>query len=361
MTMLDLELVPAAGSGPTEAGTPAPSGPHQPAAPPDPQAAAGEPAPQRPVGAASVGELAFDVLRVQFQQVLAHEAGTRLGQDPEALHDMRVAMRRMRAALKTFRDFLPARVVRLARELAWLSAALGKVRDVDVQLARLHAWQQSLEPAERPTLDALSARLERRRETARRRMLVALDSRRHGRLVQRVQRELGRGPGRLPEAGRRAAAIEAPEIVTRRYKSLIKHGRRIEPTSPPEQYHRLRIRCKSLRYAVEFHAELWGQPARKLVRSTVALQDLLGEHQDAVVAERDLRQIVVRGGLPRQSVFAIGRIAERYAAGAAGLRAELDEALAKLRGTRWRRLRRAMEQRALDAARDLPRGRRGTR
>jgi triphosphatase len=82
----------------------------------------------------SCGEVAFAILRRHFGQMLAHEPGVRLGEDPEELHDMRVATRRLRAALKLYSDVLPKRSERYERDLRWVARALGEVRDLDVHL-----------------------------------------------------------------------------------------------------------------------------------------------------------------------------------------------------------------------------------
>src|SRR3712207_2014084 len=85
----------------------------------------------------SVGEVAFAILRRHFAEMLAHEPGVRLGEDPEDLHDMRVATRRLRAALKLYADALPKRAERYESDLRWVAGALGEVRDLDVHLELL--------------------------------------------------------------------------------------------------------------------------------------------------------------------------------------------------------------------------------
>ena len=84
-----------------------------------------------------MGELAYAVLRRQLAVVRDKEPGTRLGEDPEELHDMRVATRRMRAALALFAGVLPVRAQVFREELGWLARMLGAVRDLDVQLEGL--------------------------------------------------------------------------------------------------------------------------------------------------------------------------------------------------------------------------------
>ena len=90
--------------------------------------------------------LAFAVLRRQLAVVRAKEPGTRLGEDPEELHDMRVATRRLRAALSLFEAVLPVRAQVFREELGWLARLLGSVRDLDVQLEGLAGLSRRRRP-----------------------------------------------------------------------------------------------------------------------------------------------------------------------------------------------------------------------
>src|SRR5215203_145993 len=127
----------------------------------------------------SVGEVAFAVLRRQFAEMRAHEPGTRLGEDPEELHDMRVPTRRMRAAMKVFGDALPERARWLRQELRWVAHALGDVRDLDVQIERFQAWKEGAGEEDSKFLDRIVRTVEKRRAAARQNMLAVLDSDRY--------------------------------------------------------------------------------------------------------------------------------------------------------------------------------------
>ena len=103
----------------------------------------------------NVGEAAYAVLRKHFDRWQRHDAGTRLGEDPEELHDMRVAIRRMRAALRLYVEFLPAPVRSLNESLRWVAQATGDARDLDVQMEQLAHWRDSLAGEDPAALDAL--------------------------------------------------------------------------------------------------------------------------------------------------------------------------------------------------------------
>ena len=294
----------------------------------------------------STGELAFAVLRQQFEIFLRKEPGTRLGEDPEELHDMRVATRRMRAALSLFGDALPVRLERLRDELTWVGGVLGEVRDLDVQMDQVDEWERELPPSDRSSFQILRGLLDDKRRSATETMIAALDSARYERLVARFAALLRRGPLRHSVTSRTPILISGPDVVSRRHRQFWKAGRGLSTESPPEAFHTLRIRAKRLRYALEFTEPVYGEPARALIRRLEALQDLLGEHQDAQVAMQHLGSLVDEHGpeLEPRVVFAMGRVAERYEVRADELRRRFDDVYSPVR-RRWRRLRRRMEAR----------------
>ena len=311
------------------------------------------PAPAERFGSAAIepgmtiGAVALAVLRRQFSILLAREPGTRLGDDIEELHDMRVASRRLRAALSLFREVLPEDVLALEDELRWVGRALGAVRDLDVQLVQLDEWLDAVEGDDRAALAKLRSLLVEQREAARAEMLEALDSRRYEAVVSRFGRALRARRAARPGPAAEPALAVAPDLIERRFRSVRKLGSRLGSGSPPEAYHRLRIRCKRLRYALEFLGDLYPGETRPLVRRLVAVQDLLGLHQDADVAIDRLRGLAVARGaeLEPGTVFAMGEVAERYHRGMADLRAGFPRAYRRLSGRRWRELRRVLEER----------------
>jgi triphosphatase len=195
----------------------------------------------------TAGELAFRVLREQFAVFLAHEPGTRIGEDPEELHDMRVAARRMRAAMKIFEMPLPVRAQRFRNELKWIAGALGEVRDLDVQLARLDSWISSASSGDREPLEALRTVFQERRKKARRFMLRRLDSRRYARLVESFGAFLERGPSRRAQASRRPILAAAPDLVRKPYRKMRKLGDPLSEESSGEEVRKAGRRDKGKR------------------------------------------------------------------------------------------------------------------
>jgi CHAD domain-containing protein len=316
----------------------------------------GDLGPTRVLSTSTVGETAYAVLRRHFAATLWHEAGTRLGEDPEALHDMRVATRRMRAALRLFAAVLPARVAdRLRRELRALGQALGRVRDLDVQIAQIESWRGALITVEPAALDPFLGLLRERRQAARDELIAFLDSRRYVRLTALLRAWLARGPAR----GRPGTALPiraaGPELLRRARRKVVRQGEAIRPASPAADYHRVRILGKRFRYALEFLEPVYGPPARTLIRALVEVQDILGLHQDAQVCMAVLPALAreAGGGLPQATRLAVGEVAQLYAAQAARLRGELPGALAGLRGRNWRELEKTMDAALSELAADV--------
>lgn len=296
----------------------------------------------------TAAEVACAVLRKQFAVFRANEPGTRLGDDIEALHDMRVATRRLRAAMAAFRPFLSPRILRFRDQLGWVAAALGEVRDLDVQLERMHEWREESTPDRSAALESIQKLLETRRMAARRRMLAVLDSRRYQRLCEQFTNALRLGPPRTFAPGRAPVLSVAPDMVERRYKRARKAGDAIGKDSPPEAYHLLRIDAKKLRYALEFVGNgIYGKPAIEFSARVTALQDVLGLHQDAYVAIEMLDEVARSSGrrLSPETLMAMGSISERYRAHAAELRAKFPSVYKPLAGAEWKKLRKLMDER----------------
>jgi CHAD domain-containing protein len=300
----------------------------------------------------AIGRVGLAILRRHFSTLLAKEPGTRLGDDADDLHDMRVASRRLRAAIALFRDALPAEAERLRPEVAWLGRTIGAVRDLDVQLEQLDAWTELAPAPDREPLDRLRSLLAAEREQARAELIAALDSPRYEHLVRRFRTMLRSRTGTRTEAAR----ATAPDLIERRHRKLRKAMRSLAGSYDPVAYHRVRIADKRFRYALESLADLYPGKTKPLVARAVALQDLLGEHQDAYVAGERLRGLAVDHGdeLGSRTVFAMGEIAERHLRQMLEIRRRVPAVSARLDGKAWKRLRRQLEAGRPPAAPDGP-------
>ncbi len=137
-------------------------------------------------------EMAESVLPARLETLFKHEMGTRAGEDPEELHDMRVASRRLRAALEAFAVCYHGKEFkRVARQTKALTDALGGVRDSDVLLERMEAYAATVPPDEAPAIARFIATIRAERETRRAAMLNALDEIDASEYAERARRVLG--------------------------------------------------------------------------------------------------------------------------------------------------------------------------
>ena len=280
---------------------------------------------------------ALQTVRRLWADFMAREPGTLRGEDPEQLHRMRVAHRRLRTAISSFAAVLPAELVATDPELRWIGDELGDVRDLDVQLEGMRETAQSLEAAAE-SIETLIAAVNRERELARQRMLEALVSKRFEGLVLRIARslreqvspDLTRGPG-IDEL--------APRILAARYRNFRKSARGLTARSKPTEYHDARRKARRLRFATEFVEEIYGEPAESLIEAVTELQDLFGEHQDCYAA-MDLRKRICKS-LPSSALSLAKELDERDLERAAVLRKSAPDAVKKVR-KRWKALRKAM-------------------
>lgn len=296
-----------------------------------------------PAADAPAGEFAFTVLRRHFAELLAHEPGTRLGEDIEELHQMRVATRRLRAAMSAFEPVLPPELHGLRDELRWLAAALGAVRDLDVQAEALETIRRDAGWDEGIALVPLLDVVRESRESARELLLATLDSAAYDSLIARMTESLRAGPVAGEQPVEQAPRF-ARSLLRQRYRRFRRDADRLTPRSEPAEYHAVRIRAKRLRYSVEFTSPLFGRPAARVTRALRAMQDLLGEHQDADVARAWLRETARERGheLPADTLYLMGQLSERHRERMEELRREWPKAFARLRD-QWAGLRRTMD------------------
>jgi len=242
------------------------------------------------VGAgASVEALLRHDLATSTLRLFRHEAGVRTGEDPEAVHQARVATRRLRSTLRTFSSLLdPDWTDRLRDELKWLADLLGQVRDTDVLLERFNEHLAALPAADAKVGPRLLAALVDQRDSARRRLLRAMATERYAVLLDDLVAAAA-APALLPEADHPAAQV-MPPLVAKPWKRLRKQVRKAGDDPPDDQLHQIRIRAKRARYAAEAVEPVIGQPAEDYADAVADLQSVLGDHQDAVVGEAWLRE-----------------------------------------------------------------------
>ena len=252
----------------------------------------------------SMAEAARKTFLFHFQRMVCHEPGTRLGEDIEELHDMRVATRRMRAALRVFGDYLDLEQIKpFAKGLRRTGRTLGAVRDLDVFWEKTQRYLDTLPPSRQGDLDPLRVVWEAEREGTRERMLVYLDSDRYARFKERFGEFLQTpGAGALPMLSEKGEPQPhrlrhvAPVAVYQRLAAVRAYDEWVTGLDVPlERLHQLRIASKGLRYTLEFFQEVLGPEAKTSINEIKGLQDHLGDLQDAVVASNLLRDFLTWG------------------------------------------------------------------
>jgi CHAD domain-containing protein len=234
--------------------------------------------------------------------MLANDPGVRLGKDPEALHQLRVATRRARSLLRAARGLVaPDWAEPLRTELGWLGSLLGPVRDLDVLLEHLDSEATTLEGEDARAFRRLRARLAAERHEAREQLLEALDGERYLRLLDRLEGAADAPAGEL--------ATPLSEIAGQAFAKLRKAVKALPPRPTDDELHRVRIKTKRARYAAELAAPDLGKRGAKFVDRAKGVQDVIGAHQDACVAEDRLRALAMRGG--GKTGLAAGRLIER--------------------------------------------------
>jgi CHAD domain-containing protein len=265
-----------------------------------------------------------EMLLVQRQELLVHEPGVRLGTDIENLHEHRVAARRTRAFVRAARDYVDPDWRRaIADPLGDLGDVTGPVRDLDVLLDHIRPELDTLGEPDPLGGMTLVERLENERRDARKKLVDVLDEADYRRVLGRM-----RVPPRLA-AGVESVPLE--KIARKEFGRLARSVAGLGGNPDNGSIHRLRIALKRARYASELSSPE-GKRGRRFLADAKTLQTLLGEHQDAAVAEMRLRATTVFDAAT-SAAFVAGRLAERQ-------RLRRERVLEQLPAT-WRRLRKS--------------------
>ena len=263
-----------------------------------------------------------DLLDHQRRAIESSEPGVRDGADPESLHRFRVATRRSRALIRASRALVRDQLANLDRELRWLGGVSGPVRDLDVLIDHLGGMLDELDE-DRMGGESIIAGLDRERVAQRGILVDALDTDRYELLLERFEAALP--TLRVMDAGASLVAI-----ARREYERLRSAYDDLGPHAGDDDLHAVRIKAKHARYAAELGALGHGEELANLAQSLRTIQDLIGDHQDAVVAEERVRELATDS-----SRIAAGRIIEHE-------RSRKRQARSDLPGA-WKRVERAAD------------------
>ena len=247
----------------------------------------------------------FDAIRAALTasvaRMLAHDPGVRIGEHPKDVHQLRVGTRRLSSDLRTFRPVLDEEWLQPLRdELKWLAQELGKVRDADVLEARLRRQADELPGHDAAGLAPLLGKLAQEREVARTQVREVMSSDRYADLFDRLVSGASSPP--VVRDADAPARDTLAELVNRPWKHLRKAVDELSSDPEPEDLHRVRILSKRVRYAAEAAAPVVGGKAARFAEAMAGVQGVLGDHQDASVAEEWLRQAAKDAPAPQALV-----------------------------------------------------------
>jgi CHAD domain-containing protein len=299
-----------------------------------------------------VHEIAFANLRRYLTAWHQHEPGARMGDDPEALHDLRVAGRRLDAILRQFGPYLPASLLKIRPTLKRTLQSLGAARDLDVALMELDTFERDRPETDQASIQPLKRHLLAERDRAREKMLNALDSSAMQKAFETLTLTLAQPSDAPPaETADQSGNAGVPALIRARYKKVRRDADRLAPDSSMDAYHAVRGRVKKLRYALESVAVIFGKPAHDMVKALRRWQERLGVQQDADVASRRLHALAAAPprGLPASTLFLMGQLAAHYASCASRARKRHERAYRKVRG-KWKALKLKLEELTPDTA-----------
>jgi CHAD domain-containing protein len=242
--------------------------------------------------------------------LIQRDPAARLDEDPEGVHRMRVASRRLRSVFRTFAPLIDAERVRsVVDEVRWLAGVLGEARDIDVLEEHLHA-----EAGDEAALGPLFQAMEERRAASRAALSEALSSKRYMDLLKNLGTLIADPDLTTASPGLTGEVL--PELVEGAWAKLRKDARRLDQESPETAFHEARKLAKRARYAADAVAPFTSpKDARRLAdfaATMTKIQNVLGEHQDAAIARDTL--LAVAAEHPESGAFNlhVGRLVERF-------------------------------------------------
>lgn len=280
----------------------------------------------RPHRSSSAGDVVLAYLRFQSGVMHSLEPLVRADQ-PDAVHQMRVATRRLRATLRTFGTVIPrSRGEKVAADLKWLGGLLGAARDGEVLPAHLQASLRPTPPELLigPVLARVQGHFAPGRTAARAELIEALDSPRYTSLLTDLD-QLSHEPPLGPQAGAPARDV-LPAAIRRAYRQANRRMRRARhaPEGQPKDVamHQARKSARRARYAAEAARPAIGKKASRFSREMKKVQSVLGDHQDSVIARQAARDLGIGAHLAGENAFTYGLLHERESHQASHLQAQ---------------------------------------
>jgi CHAD domain-containing protein len=255
----------------------------------------------------AAGSAARSTIAAQLRALIEQVPGAQRG-EPEAVHLVRVAARRLRAAVRLFAPYIASLRPKVIDErLKWLGKQAGAVRDLDVLGQILQERSTKLDPQLGKDLEPLFEDVRVRRAKAANDLARSLSSNRYKSLAARLS-----GPIAITARGDAAFGAVAGNLFAPILKSVLRAGDKMHGDPTPDDLHSLRKRAKAARYSLEMMLAIDKKQFGEMLEALEELQDKAGEHHDAVVAAAWVKEFVGTRPLPAGLAFACGALAESF-------------------------------------------------
>ncbi|MFV0534988.1 MAG: CHAD domain-containing protein [Cumulibacter sp.] len=290
-----------------------------------------------------IGDVARRYLVRESARLTDHDAGVRLHAD-DAIHQMRVAARRLRSVLSSYRSLFAGQDAQALRiELKALADSLGEARDSEVMLARLHALldEQPADLVRGPVRERITQALTERYHQAHAQALVFMSSPRYYTLLNRLD---GLRTVEFTDAAEVGASDGLAAVFDRDWKRVRRAARVAESTSgaaQEEALHDVRKAAKRLRYGLDSVSDVLGKPARRAAKAASAVTEILGDHNDSVITSEAIASLALEAHARGEDTFTYGRMQGIESSRASLSRDDYAAALHTLNGLRlegWSRL-----------------------
>ncbi|MGH7923796.1 MAG: CHAD domain-containing protein [Candidatus Binatus sp.] len=229
--------------------------------------------------------------------------------DAEPLHQLRVATRRLRASVELFSKIIYAAQLKVfRRDLPWLGAQAGIVRECDVTSALIAARADRIDPDLKGAIGPMLTALDERRKSEHAKLYELLSSKRYRSLLAKLAR-----PAIKKVGADRRLGIVAAQLIRPASRGASRLGEKIADDASPLLFHKLRVRIKRLRYELEMIAPLGAKRHKKTLRRLEELQELLGLYHDVTVASAWLLSYAETSAAPPRTMLAAGALIQSLA------------------------------------------------
>jgi CHAD domain-containing protein len=290
---------------------------------------------------APAGQVVLAYLRTHAEKLKSLDPMVRRD-EPDAVHQMRIAARRLRSTLRSFGHIIRREgTERLAAELKWLGTELGEARDGEVLAEHLQAGlrQTPVEQVIGPVQARVQGHFASVRAAARAELMAVLDSQRYFSLLDQLDQVVTGPPFAGPAAG--PAAEVLPAAARHAYRKVRRRMRRARHIPAGQRrnaaLHQARKAARRARYASEAMTPALGTKARRFSKQMKKVQSVLGEHQDAVIARKAARDLGIAAHLADENAFTYGLLYERDICAAERLQDQAWHTWARASRRRYRR------------------------